>query len=79
MFLINQLAAFLMGADTFSRIEHVVDRWEQKAIAAVEAGEEKPDKYQGVLDEIEIIGIKLTAWLINTGIELAVAKINLGK
>lgn len=79
IFLIDQLAAFLMGSDTFVRIENVVHRWEEKAIAAIEAGEDKPDKKAGVLDEIEIIGIKLAAWLVNTAIELAVAKINLAK
>lgn len=65
-FLIKQLANALLGADTFNRILASVQRWADKEISGLE-------KKQGVLSELEIIGLKLTEQLANLGIELAVA------
>lgn len=65
-YLIKQLANALLGADTFNRILASVQRWADKEISGLE-------KKQGVLSELEIIGLKLTEQLANLGIELAVA------
>ena len=65
-FLIKQLANALLGANTFNRILASVQRWADKEISGLE-------KKQGVLSELEIIGLKLTEQLANLGIELAVA------
>ena len=62
---INLLASLILGSDIFTRILGVVTRWADKEISSAE-------KRAGVLDEFEIIGLKLSESLANLGIELAV-------
>ncbi len=64
-FLISQLAAAILGSDIFSRIVGTVERWAQKEITSAE-------KRHGVLDELEVIGLKLTESAARFGVELAV-------
>lgn len=63
---IHALAVLILGSDVFTRILATVERWADKAITGAE-------KRRGVLDEIEIIGLKVTESLARLGIELAVA------
>jgi hypothetical protein len=62
---IQILASMILGSDVFTRVLGVIQRWEEKQIAGLE-------KKAGVLAEFEIIGLKLTGWLANIAIELAV-------
>lgn len=64
-YLISQLAGAILGSDVFSRILGCVERWAEKGITAAE-------KRHGVLDEIEVIGLKVTESAARLGIELAV-------
>ena len=64
-FLISQLAGAILGGDVFTRILGTVERWAEKEIASAE-------KRHGVLDELEVIGLKLTESAARFGIELAV-------
>lgn len=64
-FLISQLAAAILGSDIFSRIVGTVERWAQEEITSAE-------KRHGVLDELEVIGLKLTESAARFGVELAV-------
>ena len=62
---IQILASMILGSDVFTRVLGVIQRWEEKEIAGLA-------KKEGVLAEFEIIGLKLTGWLANIAIELAV-------
>jgi hypothetical protein len=62
---IQLIASLILGSDVFSRILGVVDRWAEKEISGAE-------KRKGVLDEIEVIGLKLGESAARFGIELAV-------
>ncbi len=64
-FLIKTLAGLLLGSDVFKRILATVERWADKEISGVE-------KRDGVLDELQVIGLGLTKSLANVGVELAV-------
>ena len=64
-FLIKQLADVVLGSDVFPRIVGAVERWAEKEISGAE-------KRKGVIDELEVIGLKLTESLANFGVELAV-------
>jgi hypothetical protein len=64
-FLIKTLAGLLLGSDVFKRILAAVERWADKEISGLE-------KKQGVLDELQVIGLKMSKSLANLGIELAV-------
>lgn len=64
--LISQFAKIILGTSLFDRIKATVERQEQKMIAG-------SDKREAVIDELKIIGIASASWLINLGIELAVA------
>jgi hypothetical protein len=68
-FLIQQViqvvAGLLLGSDVFTRILGVVERWADEKIDGA-------SKRQGVLDELEVIGLTLTKSAANFGIELAV-------
>jgi len=64
-FLIQQLADIVLGSDVFTRIVGAVERWADKEISGAE-------KRTGVLDELEVIGLKLTKSAANFGVELAV-------
>lgn len=62
---INMLASLILGSDVFTRVLGVVQRWADKEISSAE-------KREGVLNEIEIIGLELSKSLANLAIELAV-------
>ncbi len=63
---INMLASLILGSDVFTRVLGVVQRWSDKEISSAE-------KREGVLDEIEIVGLKLSKSLANLAVELAVS------
>jgi hypothetical protein len=63
---INMLASLILGSDVFTRVLGVVQRWADKEISSAE-------KREGVLDEIEIVGLKLSKSLANLAVELAVS------
>jgi hypothetical protein len=62
---INLIASLLLGSDVFNRVLATVERWAEKEIAGAE-------KRHGVMDELQIIGLKLTESAARFGIELAV-------
>ena len=64
-FLISQLAGAILGGDVFTRILGTVERWAEEEISGAE-------KRHGVLDELEVIGLKLTESAARFGVELAV-------
>ena len=66
---IQTLIKLLIGSDVFTRIEAAVVRWADKKIAGAE-------KRQGVLDELEVIGLKVSKSVTNLAVELAVQKLN---
>ena len=59
------LARLILGSGAFERIIAVVERWADKEISGAE-------KRDGVLDEIQVIGLKLSKSVANLGVELAV-------
>ena len=63
---INMLASLILGSDVFTRVLGVVQRWADKEISSAE-------KREGVLDEIGIVGLKLSKSLANLAVELAVS------
>ena len=62
---IQMLARLILGSGAFERIIAVVERWADKEISGAE-------KRAGVLDEIQVIGLKLSKSVANLGVELAV-------
>jgi hypothetical protein len=64
-FAIQVLASLILGSEVFTRILGTVERWAEKKITGAE-------KRKGVLDELEVIGLKLTESLARFGVELAV-------
>jgi hypothetical protein len=64
--IISSFAKIILGSDLFERIKATVLRQEEKAIK----GSKKRD---AVLVELQVIGISTATYLINLGIELAVA------
>jgi len=62
---IQMLARLLLGSGAFERIIAVVERWADKEISGAE-------KRDGVLDEIQVVGLKLSKSVANLGVELAV-------
>ena len=62
---IRFLDNIIIGPDTFNRILGAVQRWASKEIASAE-------KRQGVLAELEIIGLELSESIARLGVELAV-------
>jgi hypothetical protein len=64
--IIGSFAKIILGSDLFERIKATVLRQEEKAIK----GSKKRD---AVLAELQVIGISTATYLINLGIELAVA------
>lgn len=64
--LISGFAKIILGSSLFDRIRETVIRQEEKLI-------EGSKKRQAVVSELEIIGVSAASWLINLGIELAVA------
>jgi hypothetical protein len=68
--IIAWLADLLVGSGTFDRVKAAVARWQEKQISGVE-------KREGVLDELQIIGIEASASVMNLMIELAVQLLKL--
>ena len=64
-FLLKQVVALLLGSNVFERVLSSVSRWADKEISGLE-------KKQGVLSELEIIGLNLTKSGANFAIEAAV-------
>lgn len=69
--LINSLGSILFTSMTFDRAKAAILRWEEKQISGVE-------KKEGVLDELQVIGIKLSAFAANLLVELALAAVRGG-
>lgn len=59
------VCSFLLGSGVIDRIEGAVSRWEDKAVSSAE-------KKEGVLAELEVIGIKLSGSVANFAIESAI-------
>jgi len=64
--LISQFAKIILGSSLFERIKATVERQETKLLSGAE-------KRSEVVHELRVIGIAGASWLINLGIELAVA------
>jgi hypothetical protein len=63
---IRLLAGLLLGSEVFDRIIAAVERW-----ASVEVS--NAERRHGVLDELQIIGIKISESAARLGVELAVS------
>lgn len=74
--LISALVNVLLPGNTWDRLRGVVDRWDDKFDAA---GKKLPGttKKQGVLDELELIGIRGAQWIVGALIDLAVMKLRI--
>jgi hypothetical protein len=57
----------VLGSDLFSRIEASVKRWADKEIAGAK-------KREGVMAEMQVIGIEAAEWTVRIAIDLAVGK-----
>jgi hypothetical protein len=64
--IISSFAKIILGSSLFERIKATVIRQEEKFIAGSK-------KREAVLAELQVIGISAATYLINLGIELAVA------
>lgn len=62
---INLIAALFIGSDVFDRVLAAVERWAAEEISGAE-------KRNGVLKELEVIGIKLAESTARFAVELAV-------
>jgi methylmalonyl-CoA mutase N-terminal domain/subunit len=65
LFLLKQVVDLLLGSDVFDRVLATVERWSDKQISGIE-------KKQGVIAELEIIGLKLSESAANFAVEAAV-------
>jgi len=65
LFLLKQVVDLILGSDVFERVLAAVERWADKEISGLE-------KKQGVLAELEIIGLNLTKSGANFAVEAAV-------
>lgn len=65
LFLLKKVVDIILGSGIFARVLAVVERWADKQISGLE-------KKQGVIDELEIIGLKLTKSGANFAVEAAV-------
>jgi len=63
---ISSFARFIMGGDVFNRLISIIKRQQSTVLTGHE-------KRQAAFEEAKIIGIAITDWAINLGIELAVA------
>lgn len=64
-FLLKQVVDLILGSDVFERVLAAVSRWADKEISGLE-------KQQGVLAELEVIGLGLTKAGANFAVEAAV-------
>jgi hypothetical protein len=65
-FIIDRFAKFVLGGVPFESMKRLVSAWNNTLMT----GEEKR---QSVLDEFHSLGYALAGWLVNLGLELAVA------
>lgn len=64
-FLLKQVVDMILGTDVLERVAGAVERWDEKQISGLE-------KKQGVLKELEVIGLKLTGAAANFAVEAAI-------
>ena len=64
-FLLKQIVDLILGSDVFERVLATVQRWVDKELSGVE-------KRDGVVAELEVIGLKLTTSAANFAVEAAV-------
>lgn len=69
---ITLIANILFGIGAFPRILAAVERWADKEISGAE-------KKEGVLDELQVIGLELSKSLANLAVELAVTYLKQGQ
>ena len=74
--LISALVSALLPGNTWDRLRGVVDRWDDKFDAD---GNKLPgtEKKAGVLDELELLGIRGAQWIVGALIDLAVMKLRI--
>jgi len=74
--LISALVSALLPGDTWDRLRAAVSRWDDKFDAT---GKKLGGtaKKAGVLDELELIGIRGAQWLVGALIDLAVMKLRI--
>jgi hypothetical protein len=74
--LISALVHVLLPSYTWDRMRAAVGRWDDKFDAT---GKKLPgtEKKQGVLDELEFLGIRGAQWLVGALIDLAVMKLRI--
>lgn len=65
-FIIERFAKFVIGGVPFESMKRIVADWDNEALT----GEEKR---KAVLHEFATLGYAIASWLVNLGIELAVA------
>lgn len=63
---IASFAKFIFGGDVFNRLLGIIKRQQDKSLTG-------PEKRHEAFEEVKIIGLEITDWAINLGIELAVA------
>lgn len=64
--LISSFASFVLGSTIFEKIKAVILRQDEKELTGAE-------KRHAAILEIKEIGLDIANWLVNLGIELAVA------
>ena len=64
-FLLKQIVDLILGSNVFERVLATVQRWSDKEISGLE-------KRDGVVAELEVIGLKLTNSAANFAVEAAV-------
>lgn len=69
-YMIKHVVSLLLGSGVFDRVFAAVKRWSDREISGLE-------KKEGVLAEIEIIGLKLTQSAANFAIEAALQYLKL--
>ena len=74
--LISALVNVLLPGNTWDRMRASIDRWDDKFDAD---GNKLPGavKKQGVLDELELLGIRGAQWIVGALIDLAVMKLRI--
>ena len=73
--LISTLVSVLLPGSTWDRMRAAVERWDDR----FEDGQKLPGavKKQGVLDELELLGIHGAQWIVGALIDLAVMKLRI--
>lgn len=63
---IQKFANFLLGSKVFEQIKHIVSHFEDKALTGAQ-------KRAAALSDLQGIGLGIAGFMLNLGIELAVA------